>query len=157
MIEWIGKSKPKTDEVRIHLRLIENLMKRYRRIAVYAPPNSGKSNVMFKLIKKYENTEWNIYEGGEMFMDGSTWESREPYVYAIISTVQEGTTPPFDIFYILQYSTDYKESVSGVRFTDGSHRPIGEYMRHSQYFGHENKNLLGKKVRTWAALRKMVN
>lgn len=142
------RRKPKVDELRLHLQVIERLMLKYRKIGIFALPGEGKTTLILRLKEKYIDTEWHFYEMMENIAE-------EPYVYAFISTEMDDL-PEFDIIYCLQYSQDYKESVSGITFTDGLWRPIEEYMKAAEYKRMGSLNLLGKYVKSMDALKKLL-
>ena len=154
MIEYIGKTKPLADEYSLHLRLIQNLMGRYKRIGLFSIPDGGKTRVMRKLMVKFEDTEWTLYDQGEHFLDGSDYQ--EPFIYSFISPLQI-MPENLETIYVLQYSTEYKEAVSGIRFNDGIFRPIGEYFKYSNWHHFGQNDLRGKSVKSVGALRKYIS
>jgi len=133
------RKKPKLDEYRIHLQYIEKLMGKYRRIGIFAPAGEGKTTVINVLRKKFEDTEWNFYDN----MDDTY---SEPYVYAFIAMVED--IPEFDAIYTLTYSTDYKESITGVVFNDGMIHTMEEYSQAAERRHLASLNLLGKYVKS---------
>ena len=148
MIQYIGKKKPEVDEFRLHLRIIESIMKKYKRIVVFTVIGGGKSYFLWKLQEKYANTDWNFYEGTMNKLE-------EPYIYGMFDLREEPDPTP-EIYYILQYSTDYKEAISGVRFTDGFPRQLGEYIKYSNMYGFNSKDLRGKRVKSKEEMKKLV-
>ena len=155
MIEYIGKEKPEADEYRLHLRLVENLMSRYTRIGVFGLQESGKSRVVRKLMNKFEDTEWSFYDMGEVFLDGE--QHKEPFVFSFVHPKQEPFIPKFDVIYIVQYSRAYKEAISGIRFDDDIERPMGVYMRYSDWHHYGVQDLRGKSVKNINALKKYIS
>jgi len=146
MIQYIGKKKPEVDEFKLHLRIVESIMKKYRRIVIFTPIGGGKSHLIWILKQKYDGTNWNFYEG-------QIGGIEEPYVYGMFDLRED---IPADMFYILQYSTDYKEAISGVRFTDGFPRQMGEYIKYSNMYGFNSKDLRGKRVKSKEEMKKLV-
>lgn len=144
MIELIGKTKPEVDEFKLHFRTITNIMKRYKRVVIFAYPGSGKSKLMYSLKTKYEKTNWNFYDLSEHHD-----QIKEPFVYATFHTE---LLPPADIYYPVQYSTEYKEAISGIRFKDGFPRPITDYMRISDWHDFSKVDLRGKRFKNKAEL-----
>lgn len=147
MIEYIGKRKPETDEFKLHYRVLQNMMTKYNRIVIFAHPGSGKSLILSKLMEKYEGTKWNFYDGV------SHNAIKIPFVYV---SFHVEIIPDADIYYILQYSEDYKEAVTGIKFTDNFPRPIREYARAADWYKISQSDLRGKKFRTKADLKRAV-
>ena len=142
------RRKPKVDEHLLYLRLIERQMKKHKKIGFYGMPGEGKSTIIRALKEKYRNTYWRFYDSGEMPVV-------EPYVYAFISEIQE--VPPFDIIICMQYSQDYKESMTGVIFSDDEWHPMREYARKSEQKRMAKLNITGKTVKSMADLTKLLN
>jgi hypothetical protein len=142
------KRKPKVDEHLLYLRLIERQMKRHDKVGLYGMPGEGKSTVIRALREKFRNTDWRFYDAGEMPVV-------EPYVYCFISEIQE--VPPFDIIICMQYSEDYKESRTGVTFSDDEWHPMRDYAQKSEQRRMAKLNITGKTVKNMAALTKLLN
>ena len=142
------RRKPLVDELRLHLQIIERLMEKYNKIGVFALPGEGKTTVINRLREKYKDTKWFFYDMMEDMV-------QEPFVYAFIS-VDVDDLPEFDVIYCLQYSQDYKESISGITYTDGLWRPLEDYMKASEYRRMSKLNLLGKYVKSMDALKKLL-
>ena len=144
------KRKPKVDELRWNLKLIDKLMGKYKRIGLFSLPKEGKSTIIQKLREKYSGTEWSFYNMTENI-------TQEPFVYAFVSTDLEDLLPEMDIIFCLQYSQDYKESVSGVVFPDGVWRPLGDYMALAEYNQMGTLNIQGKYVKSIDDLKKLLS
>jgi len=142
-------SKPKIDEKLMHFRNLSNIMKRYKKIAIYALPGEGKSTIIQMLKEKYE-PEWNFYDFG-------TGDYTEPYVYelpeAFLPEALEEVLPPVDIIYGFQYSREYKESISGITFGD-MYRPLSDYLREMKYERAKKCNISGRRFKSMNELRK---
>lgn len=142
--------KPKVDEYLMHYRNIVNIMKRHKRILVYAMPGEGKSTLLRGLEKKFSD-EWNFYEFG--YSD----EFIEPFIYelsfAFLPEDSNITIPEkFDLIYSIQYSKEYKEAVSGVSFGD-EYRPLADYLRKRDMIKMGKRNLAGKRFKSLKALQ----
>ena len=136
------------DEYIAHMRVIERLMKKYNKIGVFALPGEGKTHLIMSLRERYQDTQWNFYELGE---DPVT----DPYVYDFISDKQ--IVPDFDIIFCMQYSKQYKEALSGVKFEDGEWHPMDDYIQkaHRQRMG--KINIAGKTVKNMNELSILLN
>ncbi len=141
------KRTPKVDEHLLYLRLIQRQMKKHTKVGLFGMAGEGKSTVIRALKEKFRETDWRFYDSGEMPVI-------EPYVYAFISEFQE--VPPLDIIICMQYSTDYKESVTGTSFSDEWH-PIRDYARKAEQLRISKINITGKTVKNMAALAKLLN
>lgn len=140
MIEYIGKRKPQSDEFKLHFRIIQNMMSKYKKVVIFAYPGSGKSKIMASLMNKYEGTEWNFYDFGE-----PAEQIKSPFVYA---SFHEKLLPKADIYYPIQYSTEYKEAISGIKFIDGFSRPMADHMRISNWYDFTKNDLRGKRFKS---------
>ena len=146
----MARRKPKVDELRMNLMFIERLIEKgkYRRIGVFAPPGEGKTTVINRLREKYKDTEWHFYDMMENVVD-------DPFVYAFISADIDDL-PEFDVIFCHTYTTDYKEAVTGVSFSDGLWRPIEEYAKFAERREMSKLNLQGKYVKSMDALKKLL-
>ena len=149
MIEYIGEKQPKINEERLHFQTIKNLMSRYKRIVVIIPFGStfsGENVVIGKLQQKYAETDWNFYY--------IATELIEPFIY--ISNDIE-TAPVADVYYIIQYSTEYKEATTGIKFKDGFPRPLSEYNNAKTWYELSKlQTKLGRVYKSKTEIRKLV-
>jgi len=143
------RRKPKQDELRLNLMMMDRLMKKYQAIGVYALPGEGKSFLIRKLMEKYRNTEWNFY-------DQMNSEPEEPFVWAFINENVPELCPDFDVIYCLQYSTDYKESITGM-ILPGPWNPMQDYHKAAEYRRMGNLDIKAKYVKNLTELKKLLN
>lgn len=146
-------AKPKVDEYLMHYRNLVNIMKRHKRIVVYALSGEGKTTLLRTLKEKYEPEGWNFYDFGEV-------EYKEPFVYelphAFLPKYTDAILPEeYDLVYVIQYSREYKEAITGVSFGD-EYRPLSEYVRKMKYKQAHNSNLGGQRFKTIADLQKAI-
>jgi hypothetical protein len=146
----MARRKPKVDELRSNLLLVQALMNKYTKIGIFAVADAGMSTFMKRLREKFAGTNWHIYDGME------NMGVQEPFVYSFMSDEYE-YLPEFDVIYTLNYSQDYKESVTGVTFPDGLWRPIGEYSRVALYkhMGTLDSKLQSKYVKSMKSFKKL--
>jgi deoxyadenosine/deoxycytidine kinase len=137
-----------SDEFIRHIRLVERLMKKHDRIGIYAQPGEGKSTLVRALREKYQDTNWHFYEMGEDPVDS-------PFLFAFISEKQQ--VPDFDIIFCMQYSTEYKESVSGVYFSDDEWHPMSDYTDLAMKRRMGKLNITGKTCKNMNELKKLLN
>jgi len=146
----MARRKPLQDELRLNLMMMERLMKRHERIGLFALSGEGKSFLTRKLAEKYRNTGWNFY-------DQMNTNIKTPYVWAFISDEVSPVAPVFDAIYCLQYTTDYKESVTGMEFHDNIWRPMSMYTQMAEYRRMGKLDLKGKHVKNLDELKKLLN
>ena len=123
------------DEFQMNYRQMVAIMKKYKRVLIYALPGEGKSTLMRKLKRKFP--EWNFYEYGYLPVE-------EPFIWEIVDP-ETPNIPDYDIIYCLQYSKEFKERVTGVKF-DGW-RPFREYWRVKKWNELGKLNLKGKRFK----------
>jgi len=137
------------DEKLMHIRNISNMMKRHKRILIYALPGEGKSTILRELKTKYP--EWTFY------VFGREVKYKEPFIYelpdAFLPEEYENALPEFDVIYCLQYSREYKERITGVSFGD-VYRPMHDYLKEAKYQRAKNINIAGKKFKNLSELKK---
>lgn len=143
-------AKPKVDEYLMHYRNLVNIMKRHKRIVVYALSGEGKTTLLKTLQEKYEPEGWNFYDFGGV-------EFKEPYIYelphAFLPKYHGATLPTdYDLVYVIQYSREYKEALTGVSFGD-EYRPMSDYVKRMKYNQAHRTNLGGKRFKTIADLQ----
>lgn len=124
------------------------MMKKRRRILLYGLPGEGKSTIVNALKKKYP--DWNFYDFGE-----NPESVMEPFVYSIISPEQVNV-PDFDEIYCVQYSTEYKEQVSGTKFPLGEWHPMSEYLQKAEYEQRAKININGRKAGSLEELKRIL-
>jgi deoxyadenosine/deoxycytidine kinase len=144
----MSRQKPKVDEFLLHMRLIEKFMKKFSRIGVYGLPGEGKTTLIMALREKYQDTEWHFYEMGENPVEA-------PFIFAFIS--EEQPVPEFDTIFCMQYSTNYKESVTGVYFPADEWRPMADYVKVALRKRMGKLNITGKRVKNMNQLKKLLN
>lgn len=135
------------DELRLHIRYIGHMMRKKRRILLFGLPGEGKSTLMNALQKKYP--DWNFYDFGE-----NIDECKEPFIYSIIHPDQE--VPDYDEIYCIQYSTAFKEKLTGIKFPPGEWRPIADYFQKAEYNQRAKININGRKAGSMTELRKIL-
>jgi hypothetical protein len=143
----MARRKPEVDELLLNIRLIERLMKRNRKIGIFGLPGEGKSYLIRKLAEKYRETEWHFY-------DLMNTKVEEPFVWAFINE-NIINHPEFDVIYCLQYSTDYKESITGISFPDW--KPMTEYQKMAEYRRMGKIDIKGKFVKNLKQLKNLLN
>lgn len=144
-------AKPKVDEYLMHYRNIVNIMKRHKRVLVYALPGEGKTTLLRALEEKYTPEGWNFYDFGIVE------EFKEPFIYelshAFIPERASVTIPKkFDLIYVIQYSREYKEALTGVSFGD-VYKPMSAYVTEMKYKQAGRRNLAGKRFKSIKALQ----
>ena len=144
-------AKPKVDEYLMHYRNLVNIMKRHKRILVYALPGEGKTTLLRALQEKYEPDGWNFYEFG------TAEEYKKPFVYelshAFIPKYASVSIPEkFDLIYVIQYSREYKEAITGISFGD-VYKPMSAYVTEMKYKQAGSRNLAGKRFKSIKALQ----
>jgi len=132
------------DEFKLHLYYLSKLIVKYPKILVYGPYGEGKSTLFESLKLKYPDV--NFYPGGEN-------DIKEPFVYGINSP-EDFFIPKFDRIYCVQYSTEYKESRTGVSFNEW--RPMIDYVEKAKYIKQGKRNLSGKVFGSLAELKKAI-
>lgn len=142
-------AKPKVDEYLMHYRNLVNIMKRHKKVLVYALPGEGKTTLLRALQQKYP--DWNFYDFGEENL------LKEPYIYelphAFLPKYANVSLPTdFDLIYVIQYSREYKEALTGVSFGD-EYRPMSDYVRKQKYNQAGSRNLSGQRFKSIQALK----
>ena len=141
--------KPKVDEYLMHFRNISNIMKRHKRIMVYALPGEGKTTILKALQEKYKSEGWNFYDFGENIIE-------EPFIYELphadIPKYSPIKLPKFDLIYVIQYSKEFKEALTGISFGE-EYRPMADYVKMMKYKKAGNTNLGGKRFKSIEALQ----
>jgi hypothetical protein len=131
----------KQDEFLMNFNQMVAIMNRYKRVLLYALPGEGKSTLMRKLEKKFP--EFNFYEYGYEPVE-------EPFVYEITGA-DEPDIPEFDIIYCIQYSKEYKERITGIKFD--TWRPFREYRNALRWKKMGELNLKGKRFKKISQLQ----
>ena len=143
-------AKPKVDEYLMHFRNLSNIMKRHKRILVYALPGEGKTTLLKALHEKFEPEGWNFYDWGDTMVE-------EPFIYELPHAdipVHAGIElPVFDLIYVVQYSKEYKEAITGVSFGD-EYRPLADYIKKMKYKKAGSRNLGGQRFKSIEELQK---
>jgi GTPase SAR1 family protein len=143
--------KPKVDEYLMHFRNISNIMKRHKRIMVYALPGEGKTTLIRALHEKYEPEGWHFYNWG------INQGIKEPFIYELphidVPKYAKIELPTFDLIYVVQYSRDYKEALTGVSFGD-EYRPMADYVKKMKYNKAGRRNLGGQRFKSIEELQK---
>jgi hypothetical protein len=141
----------KVNEYLMHYRNIVNIMKRHKKILVYALPGEGKTTLLRAIKEKFEPDGWNFYDFGV------NEELKVPYIYELPHAFlpqYAGIELPtdFDLIYVIQYSREYKEDLTGVSFGD-EYRPMSDYVKRMKYNQAHKNNLGGKRFKTIADLQ----
>lgn len=138
------------DEFIINYRNIIRLARKNSGIMIYALPGEGKSTMMHKLEEDLPKT-WNFYRWGE-------WPVRKPFIYEL-SHIDPGSSkflwPDYDIIYVLHYSREYKEAVTGIRLGDG-YRPFKDYTREATYASRTGLELFARTAKNIPELKKII-
>lgn len=144
--------KPKIDEYLMHYRNLVKIMKRNKRIVVYALSGEGKTTLLRTLQEKFEPEGWNFYDFGAT-------ECVEPFIFelpeAFLPKYTDAVLPKFDVLYAIQYSREYKEAVSGVSFGD-VYRPLSDYMKEMKYQRAHRNNIGGRKFKSVDELKRAI-
>lgn len=146
----MARKKPDVDEYLLHFRKIQRLMKKHKRIILYGVPGEGKSTIMNALKRKYGPVGWNFYHFHRL-------PAEEPFIWELSNPEPDPSViPKFDVIYCIQYTTNYKESVTGVKFSDGDWRPLREYVTRAQWRERGKNNIATREAKSLSELKKIV-